>query len=240
VADPPPAPEEETQVVEAPLAAETAPATSAHTTDQAPGSHPTEEPVGWPAEEPEQPDEEEPAEEPLGWPDDDPDAETGDERSGGAAQRAPGARRARRERRSRGSGEPFTLPAIPPRAAALVSGLLVGVLGVVLTFLAARGCELVRGVGSCGRIGLLALLVILAVEVLAGAVLLKAWRLSDPVSTSFLGVGLVAMFVLLFLMESLESTWVALVIPLLTAGTFLFSWWVTESFAEDPKETLFR
>jgi len=108
------------------------------------------------------------------------------------------------------------------------------------TVLAGRGCEAVRGVGSCGGIGLLALLVIVAVEVLLGAALLKAWRLSDPVSNSFLGVGLAAVFVLLFLLGSLESVWMLLVIPVVTALTFLLSWWVTNTFVEGLDDNLMR
>ena len=111
---------------------------------------------------------------------------------------------------------------------------------MALTSLAGRGCEVIRGVGSCGGIGLLALLVILALEIMLGAVLLKAWRLSDPTSTSFLGVGLAAVFVLLFLLSSLESVWMFLAIPLLTVATFVLSWLITETFAETGLDDLHR
>jgi hypothetical protein len=150
-------------------------------------------------------------EEPLGWPVEEPVAEP-------AVGRGSTARR--------------QLPAVDPRIAVVLSGALVGFLGVVLTVLAGRGCEAVRGVGSCGGIGLLALLVIVAIEVLLGAALLKAWRLYDPVSTAFLGVGLVAVFVLLFLLGSLDSIWMFVVIPVVGAIAFLISWWVTTSFVE--------
>jgi hypothetical protein len=135
---------------------------------------------------------------------------------------------------------PLRMPAIGARIAALVTGAVVGLLGVVLAFLAQRGCEAVRGVGSCGAIGLVALLAILAVEVVVGAILLKAWRLSDPASTSFLGVGLAAVLVLLFLLSSLESVWMLLVLPLLTALTFVLSCWVTTTFVEGINDDLTR
>jgi hypothetical protein len=45
-------------------------------------------------------------------------------------------------------------------------------------------------------------------------------------------VGLVAVFVLLFLLSSLESGWMVVVIPVLSGLTFLLSWWVTETFVE--------
>jgi hypothetical protein len=134
--------------------------------------------------------------------------------------------RVRKERR------PMTLPRINPRIAALVTGLVVGFVGVVLSFGASQGCESVRGVGSCGGIGLFALLAVLVVEVLIGAALLKAFGVVDPTSTSFLGVGLVAVMALLFFLSSLDSPWMLLVLPTLTALTFLLSWWVTETFVE--------
>jgi hypothetical protein len=124
------------------------------------------------------------------------------------------------------------MPALTGRVAAVSTGVLVGLVGVVLAFLAGRGCESVRGVGSCGGIGLLALLVIVAVQVVLGAVLLQLWRISDPTSTSFLGVGLVAVFVLLFLLGSLESGWMFVVVPVLSALAFLLSLWITTSFVE--------
>ena len=37
---------------------------------------------------------------------------------------------------------------------------------------------------------------------------------------------------LLFFLSSLDSVWMLLVLPLLTAITFLVSWWVTETFVE--------
>ncbi|MCW2710536.1 MAG: hypothetical protein JWP24_730, partial [Marmoricola sp.] len=122
---------------------------------------------------------------------------------------------------------------IDPRIATALTGALVGLLGVVLAFLTSRGCETVRGVGSCGGFGLLALLLIVAIEIVLGAALLKAWRIHDPVSTSLLGVGLVAVFVLLFLLSSLASVWTVLVVPVVSALAFVLSWWVTETFVED-------
>lgn len=129
-------------------------------------------------------------------------------------------------------GTAMQLPVIDPRIAAVLTGAVVGLVGVLLAFLAGRGCEAVRGVGSCGGIGLFALLLIVAIEVLIGAALLKAWRLYDPVSTSFLGSGLMAVFVLVFLLSSLDSVWMVVVIPVVSAITFLISWWVTTSFVE--------
>jgi hypothetical protein len=142
------------------------------------------------------------------------------------AEQQPGGRRARKERR------PVTLPPLGARVAVTVSGLVVGLVGVILSWGAAQGCEAVRGVGSCGGVGLFALLAVVAIEVLLGAALLKAWRITDPTSTAFLGVGLVAVLALLFFLGSLESVWMLVVLPVLTAITFLISLWVTETFVE--------
>ena len=135
----------------------------------------------------------------------------------------------RREKKERA---PLVLPRINPRVAALVTGVIVGLVGVLLSFGASQGCEAVRGVGSCGGTGLFALLAVLVIEILLGAYLLKAWRMPDPTSTSFLGVGLVAVIALLFFLSSLDSVWMLVVIPVLTAITFLISCWVTETFVE--------
>ena len=150
----------------------------------------------------------------------------GPARTAEPADEEPGRRRAARERR------PITLPRINPRFAAAVTGLVVGLVGVLLSYGASQGCEAVRGVGSCGGTGLFALLAVVAIQVLLGSLLLKAFGLNDPTSTSFLGVGLVAVLALLFFLGSLESIWMLLVIPVLTAITFLVSWWVTETFIE--------
>jgi hypothetical protein len=126
----------------------------------------------------------------------------------------------------------LNLPVVDPRLAALLTGAIVGLIGLILATGAGRGCEAVRGVGSCGGIGLLALLVVLGVQAVIGGILLRACRVTDPASTAFLGVGMMAVITLLFLLGSLESRWMLVVLPIVTALTFLLSWWVTETFVE--------
>lgn len=129
------------------------------------------------------------------------------------------------------------LPAINPLVAAILTGAFSGLAAVLLAFGAARGCEQVRSTDSCGGgLGLLALVVILALEVVIGANLLKAWRISDPFSTSFLGVGLVATLAMLIFLNDLNSSWMLLVIPLMTAAAFALSWWVTVRFIDEYDE----
>jgi hypothetical protein len=132
--------------------------------------------------------------------------------------------------------KPVVLPRINPYAAAVLAGVVSGLVAVVLSVGAQHGCESVRGVGSCGGLGLVALLVILAIEVFIGAVILKAFQVPDATSTSFLGVGIVAVLALVFFLGSLESAWMFLVLPALTALTFAASYWVTASLVEVPKD----
>lgn len=126
------------------------------------------------------------------------------------------------------------LPEIKPVYAALITGALAGLSAVLLTIGAARGCESVRDTSSCGGgVGLLAVVAILAIEVLIGANLLKAWQISDPFSTSFLGVGVVATIAMLTFLSHIDSPWMLLVIPLSTAAAFAGSWWITVRFVDE-------
>ena len=108
----------------------------------------------------------------------------------------------------------------------------VGLVGAGLTWAALQGCEALRGTDSCGGPGLLVLVAILALMVVAGALLLKALRVSEPNATSFLGVGLMTVIVLVTLMESLFSAWMFLAVPVLTALSYLGAQWVSTRFVD--------
>ena len=125
------------------------------------------------------------------------------------------------------------LPQVAPRTAALITGVICGLVAVLLGWLSASGCQAVRGVGTCGGFGLIALIAILAIEVILGGTLLRSWGISEPTSTAFLGVGLVAVAAMLFFLGSIGSVWMLLVIPVLTAATFLLSWWITAAVIDD-------
>jgi hypothetical protein len=129
-----------------------------------------------------------------------------------------------------------TLPPLPGPVAALLTGVATGLVTVLLAWLAARGCDAVRGVGTCGKFGLFALIAILGIEVLLGAFLLRAWKVEEPTSTSFFGIGLVAVVTMLFFLDDIDSPWMVLVIPLLTAVSFLVSWWVTATFVDEGRD----
>jgi hypothetical protein len=126
------------------------------------------------------------------------------------------------------------LPRINPLVAAIITGALSGLATVLLAFGAARGCDAMRGTESCGGgLGLLAVVAILVIEILIGANLLKAWRIADPFSTSFLAVGVVATIAMLAFLDHINSPWMLLVIPLMTAAAFALSWWVTVRVIEE-------
>ena len=126
------------------------------------------------------------------------------------------------------------VPSISPAFGAILTGAVSGLAAVGLAIGASRGCEAVRDTSTCGgKLGLLATLLILVLEVALGAALLKLWRIADPVSTSFLGVGLVAIIAMLTFLSHINSIWMLLVIPLMTAATFALSWWVTVRFIDE-------
>ena len=67
---------------------------------------------------------------------------------------------------------------------------------------------------------------------LVGQVLLKAFQVPDPGSTSFLAVGLIAVVALLFLIDVILDWQMIIVIPLVGVAAFLLSHWVTTAFVE--------
>jgi hypothetical protein len=132
------------------------------------------------------------------------------------------------------------LPRMKPSVAAILTGVIAGAICVALTWGEVAGCEAIRGHNNCNDgFGLLAIVVVLAIEIVVGASLLKAFRVSDPFSTSFLGVGLVAMVVMLTFVgnDKMASPVMIAVIPALTAAAFLLSWWVTVRFIEEPTDS---
>jgi hypothetical protein len=72
--------------------------------------------------------------------------------------------------------------------------------------------------------------------VLAGGVLLRAWRIGDPLNSSFLAVGLVAVIAMLFFLNYIDQWWMVIVIPAVSLLTYVLSWWVTRTFIHDPAD----
>jgi hypothetical protein len=126
----------------------------------------------------------------------------------------------------------IVLPAIGALPATVVTGVLVGFITVGLTWASLQMCTLVKDTPSCGSPGVFLLLVVFIVMVYLGAALLRAFRVRDPGSTSFLGMALLAVVVMAFLLGSLEEWWTVIVIPVVGAMTYGLSQWVTSRFVE--------
>ncbi|GAB3199932.1 hypothetical protein GCM10027062_17920 [Nocardioides hungaricus] len=133
----------------------------------------------------------------------------------------------RPEKRERGPGG---MPA------AVLTGVVVG-LGIVgLTWASLRSCEGVQGTASCGDAGYPLLGLILVVMVLVSWLLLRLLRVPDPGTTSFLAVGLAAVVALLVLVDRLMDRSMIVVIPLVCAATYALAHWVTRTFVERPRD----
>ena len=117
---------------------------------------------------------------------------------------------------------------------------VVGALLVGLVWGSLRLCEVVRGTSSCGQPGFLVLLAILVLLVVVGRALLKGFGVDDAGSTSFLGVGVVAVVVLLFLSGQLFEWWTALVVPAAAVVSFALAHWVSTAFVDTPEGNLHR
>ncbi len=124
------------------------------------------------------------------------------------------------------------MSALPGPVAAVVAGLVVGLVGSGTTYGGLRGCAAVRGAPSCGAPGLGFLVAIAIGMVALGAVLLKVMRARESVGTSFLGVGLVVVVVLVALTGVIFSAWMFVVVPLLCSAAYAAAHWVTHRFVE--------
>ncbi len=152
----------------------------------------------------------------------------------GSSETAPAAavREASAAEPDRADRRRFSLPALGGLTASLVTGALVGILTVGLTWGGFRLCEVVQGTSSCGDPGFLLLLAIMIAMAVLGATLLGAWDVAEHRSTSVLAVGLLAVVTLLFLVDVLFSSWMILVIPVIAMATFAVAHWVTTAASD--------
>jgi len=132
------------------------------------------------------------------------------------------------------SREPrLSFPVVPPLTAAAITGAVVGGLAVLLTWLSTTACDAVRGTSSCGGgPGFLILVAMLVVLAYAGALLLGALGVPEAGSTSVLAVGITAVLVMLFLLDSIDDGWMVIAIPVVAVLAFIASWWITNAVVE--------
>ena len=118
--------------------------------------------------------------------------------------------------------------------AAAVTGVVVGALAVLLTWVATSTCDVVRGTSSCGGgPGFLILLAVLALLAWAGAFVLDRCAVPESGSTSLLAVGIMAVLVMVFLLGSIDEWWMVIAIPVTAVVAYSASWWVTHAVVGD-------
>jgi hypothetical protein len=115
----------------------------------------------------------------------------------------------------------YDAPPLPPLLILAVVGLLAGFVTVGLVWLSEQGCDRVRNSPNCGAAGFPLLIVVIVIAVVLGGLALSRLAMPHPKLVAFLGVGFMLLIVLAFLSNDLFSTWTLLVVPVLTAITFL-------------------
>lgn len=125
------------------------------------------------------------------------------------------------------------LPVIPTMTASAITGVVIGLLACVGTYLGLNGCEAIKNTDSCGGPGLLLVLAILAIMVVAGTYLLKLFAVRDAGSVSFMAVGMLSMLVLAILIPWIFEWFMLIVVPVLGAGCYMLAHYVTALFDED-------
>lgn len=118
-------------------------------------------------------------------------------------------------------GSRWDAPPLPPTVAVGVAGILCGFVTVAFVWLSERGCDASRGTPTCGSLGLPLLLVTVVATVLAGFYMLRRLMQPNPGLVAFLGTGFMLLIVVGLLADRLFTPWSLLVVPTLTATTFL-------------------
>jgi hypothetical protein len=117
----------------------------------------------------------------------------------------------------------FDVPPVPPLLILAVVGVLAGFVTIGMVWLSERGCERFRDTSNCGAWGFPLLVLTVVVAIVLGATALSRLAMPHPRLVAFLGVGFMLLVVLGFLADDLFSTWTLLVVPVLTATTFLLA-----------------
>ncbi|GAB3814328.1 hypothetical protein [Kribbella italica] len=117
----------------------------------------------------------------------------------------------------------FTAPPLPPLLILAVVGVLTGFVTIGMVWLSERGCEQFRDTSNCGAWGFPLLVLTVVVAIVLAATALSRLAMPHPRLVAFLGIGFMLLVVLGFLADRLFTTWTLLVVPVLTATTFLLA-----------------
>ncbi|MGC4936359.1 hypothetical protein [Kribbella sp. DT2] len=117
----------------------------------------------------------------------------------------------------------FAAPPLPPLLILAMVGVLAGFATIGMVWLSERGCERFRDTSNCGAWGFPLLVLTVVVTIVLGALVLSRLAMPHPRLVAFLGVGFMLLVVLAFLADHLFTTWTLLVVPVLTAITFLLA-----------------
>lgn len=118
----------------------------------------------------------------------------------------------------------FRLPRMEQTVASAVSGLLIGLVTVGLAALFAMVFSELRGTSTGGgRWGSLTVVIVAFVAFALGELILARLHVRQPRVTSFLGICLTLILIMLFFLDPVASSWAWLIVPLLGAVTFAFA-----------------
>lgn len=121
----------------------------------------------------------------------------------------------------------LAVPELSPRLAARVTGVVVAVTGILLVWLSLQACSSVRGVSSCGGVGLLAIVLTLVAQGAVGTVLLGLLGVASARSTAVLGIGVASFVAMVLLYASLPGPWLSVALLVVTPAAFLLAEGVT-------------
>lgn len=121
----------------------------------------------------------------------------------------------------------LSLPRLAPRLAAAVTGVAVATTGILLVWLSLQACSSVRGVSSCGGVGLLAIVLTLVAQGAVGTLLLGLLGVTAARSTAVLGVGVTSFVAMVLLYASVSGPWLSAALLVVTPAAFVLAEGVT-------------
>jgi hypothetical protein len=117
----------------------------------------------------------------------------------------------------------YDAPPLPPLVILAVVGVLCGFATVALVWLSERGCERVRDTPNCGVLGLPLLALTVVITIVFGTLALRRLVMPSPGLVAFLGVIFMLLIVVGLLADRLFTPWTVLVVPAITAITFVLA-----------------